>query len=69
MCEQSVTQFGMTCVKPVGTPLVTHFKLTRNQASVTEKERDHMSNVPYASEIGSLMYAMVCTRPDISYAI
>lgn len=27
-----------------------------------------MSRVPYASAIGSLMYATVCTRPDISQA-
>ena len=28
-----------------------------------------MSKVPYASTIGSLMYAMVCTRPDIAHAV
>jgi hypothetical protein len=28
-----------------------------------------MSHVPYASAVGSLMYAMVCTRPDISHAV
>ena len=28
-----------------------------------------MSKVPYASVVGSLMYAMVCTRPDISQAV
>ena len=28
-----------------------------------------MSRVPYASEVGSLMYAMVCTRPDLAYAV
>jgi len=28
-----------------------------------------MSHVPYSSAIGSIMYAMVCTRPDISQAI
>ena len=28
-----------------------------------------MSRVPYASAIGSLMYAMVCTRPDIAHAM
>ena len=27
-----------------------------------------MSRVPYASAIGSIMYVMLCTRPDISYA-
>ena len=28
-----------------------------------------MSIVPYASAIGSIMYAMLCTRPDVSLAI
>ncbi|XP_070056622.1 secreted RxLR effector protein 161-like [Nicotiana tomentosiformis] len=28
-----------------------------------------MSRVPYANVVSSLMYAMVCTRPDISHAI
>ena len=28
-----------------------------------------MRRVPYASAVGSLMYAMLCTRPDICYAI
>ena len=28
-----------------------------------------MSEVPYASAIGSIMYAMICTRPDVSYAL
>ncbi|XP_055960563.1 secreted RxLR effector protein 161-like [Mercurialis annua] len=28
-----------------------------------------MAKIPYASAIGSLMYAMLCTRPDIAYAV
>ena len=28
-----------------------------------------MSNVSYASAVGSLMYAMLCTRPDICFMI
>jgi hypothetical protein len=28
-----------------------------------------MSHVPYVSVVGSLMYAMVCTRPDIAHAV
>lgn len=30
---------------------------------------EHMSRVSYSSAIGSLMYVMVCTRPDLSYAL
>lgn len=28
-----------------------------------------MAEIPYTSAAGSLMYAMVCTRPDISQAV
>ena len=28
-----------------------------------------MSKVPYASVVGCLMYAMVCTRPDLAHAV
>ena len=28
-----------------------------------------MSHVSYVSAVGSLMYAMVCTRPDMSQAM
>ena len=28
-----------------------------------------MQQIPYASAIGSLMYAQVCTRPDITYIV
>ena len=28
-----------------------------------------MKKVPYQSAVGSLMYAMLCTRPDIAYAV
>ena len=28
-----------------------------------------MAHVPYASAVGSLMYVMVCTRPDIAHAV
>jgi len=28
-----------------------------------------MKNIPYASIVGSLMYAQVCTRPDITYVV
>ena len=59
----------MNEAKPVSTPLGSHFKLSKEQSPKTKEERDHMSKVPYASAIGSLMYAMVCTRPNITHAV
>ena len=35
----------------------------------TQEEIDYMSKVPYSSAVGSLMYAMVCTRLDIAHAV
>ncbi|KAH9662850.1 hypothetical protein KPL70_019489 [Citrus sinensis] len=55
--------------KPVCTPLAPHFKLSSSSCPRSQEERDYMARVPYASVVGSLMYAMVCTRPDISQAM
>eukprot|EP00253_Pinus_taeda_P004289 PITA_04289 len=41
----------------------------RQSKSVSQEEEEDMSRVPYASAIGSLMYAMVCTRLDIPLAV
>ena len=35
----------------------------------TKVEKAEMMKISYASAVGRLMYAMVCTRPDIGYAI
>ena len=59
-------RFHMSEAKGVSTPMGAHFKL----ASVTsEEECVDTEKVPYASAIGSIMYAMVGTRPDVAQAI
>ena len=35
----------------------------------TAEDREKMSVIPYASAIGSVMYAMLCTRPDLNLAV
>ncbi|KAK8694822.1 hypothetical protein V6N13_072366 [Hibiscus sabdariffa] len=35
----------------------------------TPQERKRMIQITYASAIGSIMYVMICTRPDLSYAL
>ena len=46
-----------------------HFKLTKEMRPKAQEEVDKMSNILYSSTFGSLMYAMVCTWPDISHAV
>ena len=55
--------------KPVSTPFAIHFRLSKDMCPKTQDEIDHMSKIPYASAVGSLMYAMVWTRPDIAHAV
>lgn len=62
-------KFGMGSSKPVQTPLPAHFRLSSQQCPKTEEEMTEINMVPYSSVVGCLMYAMVLTRPDISYAV
>ena len=59
----------MNEAKLVSTPLGSHFRLSKEQSPKTKEEMDRISKVHYASAIGSLMYAMVCTRPDIAHVV
>ena len=59
----------MLDAKPVSTPLANHFRLSGSQCPKNEEEIEKMSKVPYASAVGCLMYAMVCTKPDLAHAV
>ena len=68
--KKVLQRFGMSeKTKPVSTPLAPHFKFSASQCPMTEEEREYMSKVPYSNAVGSLIYAMVCTRLDISHAV
>ena len=43
--------------------------LSNDQRPKTLEEENMMRQVPYTSTMGSLMYAMFCTRPDIHYSV
>jgi hypothetical protein len=64
-----IRRFNMHDSKPVSTPIAPHFKLSSSQSPSTDSEFEYMSKVPYSSVVGSLMYAMVCSRSDLSYAM
>ncbi len=67
--QKVLKRFNMHNAKPVSTPFASHFKLNKEMCPKTQEDVDYMSKVPYASAVGSLMYAMVCTRPDIAHAV
>ena len=67
--KKVIERFNMSKAKSVSSPLAGHFKFTSKQCPTSEKEKQEMSKVPYLPAIGSLMYAMVCTRPDIAHAV
>jgi ATP-binding cassette subfamily B (MDR/TAP) protein 1 len=46
-----------------------HHRLSANQCPTSKREKDAMKKVPYQFVVDSLMYVMVCTRPDIAHAI
>ena len=58
----------MKNVKTVSTPLTCHMKLSKKMCHTAREEKESMTKIPYFSVVGSLMYAMVCTRPDIAHA-
>ena len=54
---------------PSVSPIVKGDKFNLDQCPKNDFDREQMKNIPYASAVGSLMYAQVCTRPDIAFAV
>ncbi|GJW71231.1 retrovirus-related pol polyprotein from transposon TNT 1-94 [Tanacetum coccineum] len=67
--EKVLRRFNMDKAKVVSSPLTPNFKLTDKDCPSSKKNIKKMDRVPYASVVGSLMYAMVCTRPDLAHAV
>ncbi|KAL4271938.1 hypothetical protein GQ457_13G028490 [Hibiscus cannabinus] len=67
--KKILSRFNMQDCKPISTPLPINFKVSSSMSPSSEEERMEMSRVPYASAVGSLMFAMICTRPDIAQAV
>ncbi|KAH9752645.1 hypothetical protein KPL71_014775 [Citrus sinensis] len=68
--KQSPRQwFNMKDSKPVSTPLSAHFQLSKSLEPTTDDDFNYMREIPCSSAVGSIMYAMVCTRPDLAHGV
>ena len=67
--EQVLKTFGMQGVSSVQTPIGLQFKLKAVSKPEEADQMKKMEDIPYASAVGSLMYAMVGSRPDLAYGL
>ena len=64
-----LSRFDMSNYAPEDTLVAKSDKFSLHQCPKKELERKNMEWFPYVSTVGSLMYAQVCTRPDIVYIV
>ena len=55
--KRVLQRFNVGDAKPVSTLLASHFRLSKDQSSQTDKDKEYMAKVTYASAIGRLMFA------------
>ena len=67
--DKVLERFSMQNSKKGLLPFRHGVPLFDDQRPKTQKEVDMMRQVPYASIVGSLMYAVLCTRPNICYLV
>ncbi|RVW83074.1 Retrovirus-related Pol polyprotein from transposon TNT 1-94 [Vitis vinifera] len=67
--ERILKRFNMHNCKSTKAPIVKGDKFSKAQCPQNDDEREEMKTIPYSSVVGSLMYAQVCTRPDIAFVV
>lgn len=67
--EKLIKKFNMEKAHPATTPELPSHKLSLDDCPSTEEEKTKMSNIPYRSLVGGLLYAAIGSRPDISHAV
>jgi len=65
--DRVLKRYNMHKCSATPAPVVKGDKFGKFQSRKTQYEVDQMKAVPYASAVGSIMYAQVCTRPDLAY--
>ncbi|GJX43120.1 retrotransposon protein, putative, ty1-copia subclass [Tanacetum coccineum] len=66
--EKILKRFYMENSKRGTIPMQEKLKFSKSQGASTPAEIQRMQNIPYASAVGSIMYVVRCTRPDVAFA-
>ena len=64
-----LARFSMENSKKGTLPFRHGVHLSKEQSSKTLEQKERMSRIPCASAVGSLMYAMLCTKPYFCNAV
>ncbi|KAH9792546.1 hypothetical protein KPL71_004166 [Citrus sinensis] len=67
--DKILARFSMENSKTGLLPFRHGITFSKDQSPKTSEEIERMRRVPYAEAVGSLMYAMLCTRPDVCFAV
>ena len=67
--ETYLERFQMKDCSPSIAPIMKGNRFNLNQCPKNDLKREQMKNIPYASIVGSLMYAQVYTRLDIAFVV
>lgn len=59
----------MDGLKFVNTRIRQHFKLSVKQSPKSENKKDFIIKIPYASMVRSIIYAMVCSRSNLTFPV
>ncbi|XP_073130816.1 uncharacterized protein [Henckelia pumila] len=62
-------RFSMEESKRGHLPMCHEVSLSKSMCPKNDEEIEMMTRVPYASAIGSVMYGMISTRPDVAFAL
>ncbi|RVW71717.1 Retrovirus-related Pol polyprotein from transposon TNT 1-94 [Vitis vinifera] len=67
--EKILKSFNMHNCSSNRVPIVKGDKFSKAQCPQNDDEREEMRTIPYSYVVGSLMYAQVCTHPDIAFVV
>ena len=67
--KKMLKHYHMHYFKPMDTPVERNLSLSLDMCPKTLEEKGKMSKIPYSNVVGSLMYVMMCTRPNMCYVV